>query len=89
MAETKQKITKDMTIADVVQKYPQTAEVMLSYGLHCVGCHVASFETIEQGARAHGMTDKQLVSMIDEMNKKIKKFQKNQLKPKKSKNKKT
>ena len=35
--QMEQKVTKDMTIGEVVRKYPAAAEIMLSYGLHCVG----------------------------------------------------
>ena len=73
MAKEKKTITQDMTFGEVLEKYPETAQVMLSNGLHCIGCHIASYETIKQGAKAHGMTDKQIVTMIDEMNKAIKK----------------
>ena len=52
MAET---ITREMTIAEVVQKYPQTIPVFLAHGLMCFGCAVARFENIEQGATAHGI----------------------------------
>lgn len=48
-------ITKDMPIGDVVTRYPQTIEVFLRHGLMCVGCAVARFENIEQGAMAHGI----------------------------------
>ncbi len=61
-------VTKEMTIGDVVQKYPKTADVMLSYGLHCIGCHVNPFEAIEGGAKGHGMSDDDIDTMINEMN---------------------
>jgi len=48
-------ITRDMTIAEVVQKHPQTVQVFLAHGLMCFGCAVARFETVEQGALAHGI----------------------------------
>jgi hybrid cluster-associated redox disulfide protein len=67
------KITKDMLLGDVVVEYPETAEVMLKHGLHCIGCHVAFTETIEQGCAAHGMDKKELEKMLEEMNKAIKK----------------
>ncbi|MBD3312846.1 DUF1858 domain-containing protein [Candidatus Woesearchaeota archaeon] len=55
-----------MPIGDVVQKYPETAEVMFRHGMHCIGCHVAAFETVEQGAAAHGIdVDK----FMEELNK--------------------
>lgn len=66
-----QKITKDMTFAEVLEKYPQAAEVMFGYGLHCIGCHGAAFETIEQGSKMHGLDDKKINEMIEEMNNKI------------------
>lgn len=48
-------ITRDMPIAEVVQKYPQTVPVFLAHGLMCFGCAVARFENVEQGALAHGI----------------------------------
>ena len=62
------KITKDMTLGDIISRYPKTAEIMMKRGLHCVGCHVAAFETLEQGAKAHGMSDKDIETMLKEMN---------------------
>jgi hybrid cluster-associated redox disulfide protein len=40
----------------------------MKYGLHCIGCHVATWETLEQGAMAHGMDRKQLENMIKDLN---------------------
>ena len=48
-------ISKDMSIAEVVQKYPQTVPVFLAHGLMCFGCAIARFENVEQGALAHGI----------------------------------
>jgi len=65
------KIDKKMTLGEVIQKYPETAKVMFNYGLHCIGCHVSAFETIEQGALSHGMGKEKLDEMLKEMNKAI------------------
>jgi len=61
-------ITKEMTLGEVVQTYPETVNIMFKYGLHCIGCHVATWETIEQGMLAHGNTAGQIESMVREMN---------------------
>ncbi len=71
-----EKITKDMRIGDVLDKYPQTAMVMMQKGLHCIGCHVAVSESIEDGARAHGMSSKQIDEMVGEMNQQAKQAKK-------------
>ncbi len=49
------KVTKDMPIKEIVDKYPQTIQVFMMHGLGCVGCAIANFENLEQGALAHGI----------------------------------
>lgn len=65
------KVNKNMTFADVLTKYPESWEVMQNCGLHCIGCHGAAFETIEQGSLMHGMSEEDVDKMVDEINKKI------------------
>jgi len=60
-----QTISKEMSIAEVVQKYPQTIEVFLRHGLMCFGCAIARFENIEQGAMAHGIDVPSLVKDLN------------------------
>ena len=66
------KITKKMTLGEVITKYPETVEIFLNAGMHCFGCHIAQFETIEDGAKAHGMCEKELDKLIDDLNKVVK-----------------
>lgn len=67
--EDKQRITKDMTIGEVVSRYPDTVPVLLENGIHCFGCHVAHWETLEQGFRGHyGMDDEKLAAFIKTLN---------------------
>lgn len=60
------KITKHMTFGEVLKDYPQVAPTFLKYGMHCIGCHIAASETLEQGALAHGVDPNELV---DDLNK--------------------
>ncbi|GFH97620.1 hypothetical protein IMSAGC004_00001 [Bacteroidaceae bacterium] len=69
----KDKITKDMTLGEVVTQHPEAAMVMMKYGLHCVGCHVAFSETVEQGATAHGFDEKKIKKMLKEINEAVSK----------------
>ena len=76
MVKTKEKtdgITKDMLLGDIVSKYPEATEAMLKHGLHCMGCHVSFYETLEQGALVHGMSPKEVDKMLAEMNALVKK----------------
>ncbi len=59
-------IEKNMSIIDVVQKYPQTAEVFRNFGMGCLGCAAARFENIEQGASAHGIDIDALITSLNQ-----------------------
>ncbi len=73
----KEDITKDMTLGEVVIKFPQTMEILFQNGLHCIGCHISAYETIEQGALAHGLCGKEIEKMVEDMNKRVKDAGKN------------
>ena len=70
-APTKTPVGKEMLIGEVVMKHPKAAEIMLAYGLHCIGCHVNAYESIEQGAKGHGMPDSLINKMVAEINAKL------------------
>jgi iron-sulfur cluster assembly protein len=63
-----QAITKDMTIGDVVQLYPHVADILMSNGVHCVGCGARFFETLEMGFKGHGMSDEQVAAIVTKLN---------------------
>lgn len=62
----KEKITKNITIEDVISKYPKTTAVFFKYGFHCIGCPGAKYENLEQGARMHGVDIDKLINELNE-----------------------
>ncbi len=69
MAETQSVvITKDMLIADIVQHFPDAADVMQAHGLHCLGCDVNLYESLEQGAKGHGFSDDKISEIVQDIN---------------------
>lgn len=60
-------ITKDMNIAEVAQRYPDTIPVFMYAGMGCFGCMAARFENIEQGALAHGIDVDSLIDALNEI----------------------
>lgn len=66
------KITPDMKVDEIVSTFPQVADIITEYGLHCVGCHVAAWETLEQGARGHGMSEEEIEDLVQDLNDAIK-----------------
>ena len=73
--QEKGKITGKTTFAELLSKHPDTAELLFSSGLHCIGCPMAQQETIEQGILAHGLNKKDVEKVIEEINEKISKKQ--------------
>lgn len=60
------KITKDSIIGDVLNLYPQTEEVFLSFEMHCLHCPVSRGESIGEAADVHGIDADALVAALNE-----------------------
>jgi len=60
-------ITKQMTLAEVLEINPGAARVLLDEGMSCVGCSVARMETLEEGASAHDIDVDALVARLNEL----------------------
>ncbi len=69
-------ITKDMVIGDVILAYPEAAQVMREMGIHCVGCHGAAYESIEEGAAIHRLDPDEICKKINQIIKKTRKKRK-------------
>lgn len=59
-------ITKDMTIGEVVKIKDNAPEILMSFGMGCIGCPSAQAETIEDAAKVHGLN---LESLLEALNK--------------------
>ncbi len=62
------KVRKDMLIQEIIEANADSIEIMMRHGLHCIGCQVSTFESLEDGCRAHGMADKEIEEMVNEIN---------------------
>jgi hybrid cluster-associated redox disulfide protein len=65
-------IDKTTLINDLLEKNPEAAEILMAYGLHCVNCHFSDFDTLEDGATMHGISDEEIELMIKDVNKVVK-----------------
>lgn len=68
------KITGKARLADLIERHPKLAQILKKeYGLHCVGCLAAAFDTLEEGAKIHGMSRGEIKKMIAHLNNLIEK----------------
>ena len=45
------KITADMQVTEMTERYPETAVLLLKMGVQCVGCWVSRFHTVSDVSR--------------------------------------
>ena len=60
------KVTKDMTIGEILRANPAVAPVLLEAGMHCLGCPSAQAESLEEAAMVHGINPDDLVEDIND-----------------------
>jgi len=58
-------ITKEMTIGEVVRQKPESVEVLMGFGMGCVGCPSAQAETLEEAAMVHGLDLEALMTKLN------------------------
>ena len=59
-------ITKDMIIGELLDVKPEAAEILLSMGMHCLGCPASRGETIEEACAVHGADADELIKKLNE-----------------------
>ncbi len=64
------KINENMTFGEIMANFPKSVPIMAEYGLHCIGCHISTTETLGEGAAAHGFDDAMLKQMLTDLNEK-------------------
>jgi hybrid cluster-associated redox disulfide protein len=57
-------LTADSTIYELLKSKPEAAETLFRFGMGCVGCAIASGETIREAAMAHGIPLEELLSAL-------------------------
>ena len=59
-------ITKDQTIGQVLQINPKAAQILMNFGMGCLGCPSAQVETIEQACEVHGLKLDDVLAALNE-----------------------
>jgi len=49
----KSALTLDMTVDQVMNRWPASVRVFLDFRMRCVGCPIAAFHSVEEASREH------------------------------------
>lgn len=60
-----EQVSKNTLIIDVLRTHPQARAIFAAHGMGCIGCMGSEAETIENGARMHGIN---VQTLLDELN---------------------
>lgn len=58
-------INKDTTIGEVLRIYPNSAEILMEIGMHCLGCPASQMESIGEAAMVHGVDADLIIEKIN------------------------
>lgn len=56
---------KTTKIGEILGKAPEKAEILLSAGMHCLGCPAAQEETLEEACAVHGIDVEDVVNKLN------------------------
>lgn len=56
------------TIIEILNKLPEAEDILIAHGLHCVGCSMGGYETLEEGCQGHGFSSEELQDILDNLN---------------------
>lgn len=59
-------ITKDMTIGEILRLDVDTAPVLMSMGMHCLGCPASQAESLAEAAMVHGLDADMVEKAVNE-----------------------
>jgi len=45
--------TTELTVDEVMRRWPSTIRIFLDFGMHCVGCPIATFHTVDDACAEH------------------------------------
>ncbi len=60
------KILKEMTIGEVLRAYPNSADILIQFGMGCIGCPSAQAESLEEASMVHGLNVNDLLKALNE-----------------------
>ena len=59
-------INKKTLIGEIVNRDPETAEVLLGIGMHCLGCPASQAESLEDACAVHGVDPESVIKAIND-----------------------
>ena len=61
------KITENTTIFEALEINPHAGEILMQYGMHCLGCALAHGETVGEAVGVHGADLEEVLAKLNDV----------------------
>ena len=61
------KITENTTIFEELEINPNAGEILMQYGMHCLGCALAHGETVGEAVGVHGADLEEVLAKLNDV----------------------
>ena len=58
-------VTGKTLIGEIVNNHPEAIEILLSIGMHCLGCPASQMESLEDACAVHGIPADKVIEAIN------------------------
>jgi len=58
-------VTDATLVGEIVESYPEAIDVLLSSGMHCLGCPASQAESLADACAVHGLDPSALVDSVN------------------------
>ena len=58
-------VTGQTLIGEIVNNHPEAIEILLSIGMHCLGCPASQMESLEEACAVHGIPADKVIDAIN------------------------
>ena len=58
-------VTGKTLVGEIVNLYPEAAEILFSMGMHCLGCPASQAESLEDACAVHGIDPQPVIEKIN------------------------
>ena len=60
-----EQVNEKTLVGEIVRNYPEAIEILLSIGMHCLGCPASQMESLEEACMVHGLDPAPVVEAIN------------------------
>ena len=60
-----EQVNEKTLVGEIVRNYPEAIEILLSIGMHCLGCPASRAESLQDACAVHGIPAEQVIEAIN------------------------